>query len=468
MPEGQRYLPPRAFALFTSEVFFLLNNGSVLGPLLLQGFLIFLNAVFACAEIAVISSNDKRLSKLAATGDRRAVRIIRLTTEPGRFLATIQVGITLVNLLGSAFAAQNFASRLTAALINAGVRMSVSALNSASVILITLILTYLTVTLGELIPKQLGIRGAEKLALSMSGFIYAISKLFAPAVWLLNASANGFLRLFGVNPNERRDEDTEEEIRMMADAGMEKGTINPDEKDMIANIFEFNDISAGEIMTHRTEVSLLWTDETDGEWEKTISESRHSIYPVCAESPDNVVGLLYAKDYFRLRDRSRESVMENAVHPAVFVPEAVRADVLFRNMKKSRNHFAVVLDEYGGMSGIITVNDLLEELVGEFDDGDEKDAEPLPIERIDSRTWRISGSAELEDVSTELGVPLPEEDYETFGGMVFGILGTIPPDGSTPELEEFGLTIRVTKIEEHRLLSAVVYVNKKEEKEERE
>lgn len=432
----------------------------ILGYLLLQAFLIFLNAVFACAEIAVISANDNKLAKLAAAGNKRARRLQRLTEQPGRFLATIQIGITLVNLLGSAFAAENFSDRITAGFLRLGINISVSVLDTVSIILITLILTYLTVTLGELIPKQIGMRNAEKLALAMSGFIYAVSKLFAPLVWLLTSSANGILKLFGVDPQGDTSENTEEEIRMMADAGIEKGTIGQDEKEMIQNIFEFNDISAGEIMTHRTEVSLLWLDETDEQWEKTINESRHSVYPVCSESPDNVVGILYAKDYFRLKDKSRASVMKNAVFPTVFVPESVRADVLFRNMKKTRNHFAVVLDEYGGMSGIITLNDLLEELVGDIDDDKTEPDEPAPIERIDSHTWRISGSAPVDEVSLQLGVPLPAEEYETFGGMVFGILGAVPPDGSTPEIEEFGLTIKVTEIKGHRLESAVVYVNR--------
>jgi putative hemolysin len=280
-----------------------------------------------------------------------------------------------------------------------------------------------------------------------------------PAVWLFTVSANGLLRLFGVDPHSEDEENTEEEIRMMLDAGKVKGTIQPDEQDMIQNIFEFDDISAGEIMTHRTEVSLLWLDETDEQWEQTINGSRHSIYPICEESPDNIVGVLYGKDYFRLKDKARDTVMKNAVQPAHFVPEAVRADVLFRNMKKMRNHFAVVVDEYGGMSGIITMSDLLEQLVGDLDDDTSMPVESPLIERLDSKTWRIQGAAPLDEVSKQLGVLLPEEDYDTFGGLVFGILGTVPSDGSTPELEQYGLTIKVTKIKERRLESSVVYLS---------
>lgn len=436
-----------------------MSDDPLLWLLLLQFIFILLNAIFACAEIAVITMNDNKLAKLAAAGDKRALRLTKLTEQPAGFLATIQVGITLVTLLSSAVATENFSDRLVNWLSSLGVNIPVAVISTLSVVVITILLTYLTVLLGELIPKRLAMKNAEKIALSMSGLIYVVSKIFTPAVWLFTVSTNGLLRLFGVDPHSKEEENTEEEIRMMLDAAKVRGTIQADEQSMIQNIFEFNDIAAGEIMTHRTEVSLLWLDETDEQWEQTINESRHSIYPICSESADDIVGALYAKDYFRLKNRTREGVMKNTVHPAYFVPETVRADVLFRNMKKTRNHFAVVVDEYGGMSGIITMNDLLEQLVGDLEDDISMPAESPLIERLDSKTWRIQGTASLDDVSMQLGVLLPDEDYETFGGFVFGLLGAIPSDGSTPELEEYGLTIKVTKIKERRLESAVVYLS---------
>lgn len=423
---------------------------------LLQLIFILLNAIFACAEIAVITVNDNKLAKLASAGDKRALRLMQLTEQPSTFLATIQVGITLVNLLSSAVATENFSGRLTQWLQGLGLHMPQSVVSALSVTVITVLLTYFTVLLGELIPKRLAMQKAEQIALKMSGLIFALSRLFTPAVWLFTVSTNGILRMLGIDPLSKQIENTEEEIRMMLDAGKEKGTILPDEQDMIQNIFEFDDTPAEEIMTHRTEVSLLWSDETDEQWEQTIIESRHSIYPVCGESPDDVLGVLYAKDYLRLKDRSRETVMKEAVQSAYFVPETVKADVLFRNMKKSRNHFAVVVDEYGGMSGIITINDLLEQLVGDLDDDMTTPQEPPPIERVDSKTWRIQGTAPLSDVSKQLGILLPDEEYETFGGLVFGLLGTVPKDGSTPELEEYGLVIKVTQIRERRLEGALV------------
>lgn len=433
-----------------------MSNDNLVWLFLLQLFFIFLNAVFACAEIAVITMNDNKLAKLTAAGDKRALRLTTLTEQPARFLATIQVGITVVTLLSSAVAAENFSDRLTNSLMKLGSTIPTAVFHGISVALITIILTYFTVLLGELIPKRIAMKNAEKLALSMSGPIYALSKFFAPIVWFFTVSTNGILRLFRIDPNSEEDENAEEEIRMILDAGKAKGTIHPEEQSMIQNVFEFNDISAGEIMTHRTEVALLWLDETDEKWHQTIYENRHSIYPICDESPDQIVGLLYAKDYMRLNNQSRDEVMQKTVKPATFVPETVRADVLFRNMQKTRNHFAVVVDEYGGMSGIITMSDLLEQLVGDLDDDVSIPRETPEIERIDTKTWRIRGIAPLDDVSKQLGVILPEEDFETFGGLVFGLLGSVPQDGSTPELSAYGLLIKVTQIKEHRLESAIV------------
>lgn len=428
----------------------------ILWQILLQLFLIALNAVFACAEIAVISINDNKLERLSATGNKRAKRLLSLTSQPAKFLATIQVGITLAGFLGSAFAADNFSEPLVDWLVSIGVKIPVATLDAFSVIFITLILSYFTLVFGELVPKRVAMQKAEAIGLAMSGLIYFVSKAFAPLVWLLTTSTNGMLHLIGVDINASGEEVTEEEIRMMVDAGREKGAIDEEEKEFIHNVFEFDNKTAGELLTHRMDVILLWLDETDDEWEKTINESRYSIYPVCGESPDDVIGILHTKDYFRLKDRSRGNVLEKSVKPAQFVPETVRADVLFKNMKKNRTHFAVVLDEYGGMSGIITISDLIEELLGEMDDDISLPVEPPLIEAIGTSTWRVKGTVPLDELAQTTGTALPLEEYDTFAGMVFALLGNIPPDGSTPELEEYGLLIKVNEINEHRLEKATV------------
>ena len=372
-----------------------MSGDHLLWPLLLQLILITTNAIFACAEIAVISLNDTKLTKLVSMGDKRAIRLAELTEQPARFLSTIQVGITLAGFLASAFAAENFSDPLVNWLVGLGVTIAPSTLNTIAVVVITLILSYFTLVFGELVPKRVAMRKAEQLALVMSGLVYLVSRVFSPIVWLLTVSTNSVLRVIGIDPLEDDDHITEEEIRMMVDAGSEKGAISHNEKDMIQRIFEFNDKNAEDIMTHRTDVAILWMDETDQQWEETVLENRHSVYPVCDESPDDIIGILKAKDFLRLKNRTRENIIEQVLRPAYFVPETVRADVLFRNMKNTRNHFAIVLDEYGGMSGIITMNDLLEEIVGVLEDDDTVPAEPPLIAQIEPDTWQIAGWAPL-------------------------------------------------------------------------
>lgn len=437
-----------------------MNDDPILWQIILQVILIALNAVFACAEIAVISMNDNKLAKMAEQGDKRAVRLARLTSQPARFLATIQVAITLSGFLGSAFAADNFSDKFVSWLIDLGVTIPVKTLDTISVILITLILSYFTLVLGELVPKRVAMRKAETLALGMSAFITFISKLFAPIVWFLTISTNAMLKLLRIDPNAKDDEVTEEEIRMMVDVGSEKGIIAPEEKQMIQNIFEFNDITVGEISTHRTEITALWNDETLEQWEQTIQKSQHSVYPVCGESIDDVIGILRAKDYFREKGKTLSEMLETIVKPAYFVPDSLRADILFRNMKQSRNHFAVVLDEYGGMTGIVTMNDLLEQLVGDLDDDISAEEITPEIESISETSWKINGSVSLDEVAEHLDLPIDE--FETFSGYVFSHMSSIPADGSTFEIKIEPLHIQVTSVQEHRIEEAIISITTKE------
>ena len=430
-------------------------EGSIVFMILLQIFLILLNAIFACAEIAVISMNGSKLAKLAAEGDKRAVRLARLTSQPARFLATIQVAITLSGFLGSAFAAENFSDVLVSWLIGLGVTVPAATLDAIAVVVITLVLSYFTLIFGELVPKRVAMRKAEALALGMSAFLAGIAKLFAPIVWFLTISTNAILRLLRIDPNADDGEVSEEEIRMMVDAGSEKGVIDHEEKQLIQNVFEFDDLTAGDIVTHRTDLSLLWLEENMEDWKATIHNSRYTLYPICDESTDNIVGILNAKEYFRLEDKSRDNVMQAAVKSAYFVPKGVKADVLFRNMKRSHNTLAVVLDEYGGVVGIITLNDLVEQLVGDLGDDDISNASLL-IETIDAKTWKIHGNAPLGEVSKALGVELSCEGYDTFNGLIFSVLGTIPQDGSTVDVEIQGLVIKVTEIRNHQVETALV------------
>lgn len=424
--------------------------------LLVQVILIALNAIFASAEIAVISLNDAKLDKLADDGNKRAGRLAKLKKQPARFLSVIQVAITLSGFLGSAFAADNFAGPLVKWLVGVGVPIPESTLNTIAVIVITLVLSYFTLVFGELVPKRVAMRNSEKLALALSNLLFVMSKLFAPIVSLLTVSTNGVLRLLRIDPNADDDEVSEEDIRLMVDAGSEQGAIDNDEKEFIQNVFEFDDLSAYDIATHRTEVTLLWMDETDEEWKQTICNSEYTYYPVCNETVDDVVGVLNAKKYFRMENRQRDAVMNQAVSPAYFVPKTVKADIVFKNMKSAHSNFAIVLDEYGGMCGVISMSDLLEELVGDLGEITPNDEDAPILEQLDSRTWKISGNTPLRDVEDALNIALPTDEYSTFNGLIFGALGSVPEDGSQFDLETHGMTIRVHKVADHQVRSAMV------------
>ena len=442
-------------------------GSSIAFLLLIQVVLIALNAIFASAEIAVLTVNEAKLERMAEQGNKRAGRLFRLTREPAKFLATIQVAITLSGFLGSAFAADNFSDPLVDLALGLGVNIPRATLDVIAVVLITLILSYITLIFGELVPKRIAMKRSEQIAMGISGIVSGISVAFKPLVWLLSVSTNLVLRLCGIDPNEAEDQVSEEEIRMMVDAGSEKGTIDHQEKEFIQNVFEFNDIMVGNISTHRTDVVVLWLEDSDEVWEKTIHESRHTLYPVCDGSPDKIVGILNAKDYFRLGDRSRQSVMDQAIHPAYFVPETIKADLLFRNMKKTRNTMAVVMDEYGGMVGIITIYDLIEELVGDLGDEPDDPGDPEPyIEKLDSGLWKLVGNVPLKDIHEATGLELCSEDYDTFTGFVFDALGTIPDNGEQDiDLELKGMKIHISRILDHQVDLATIAVPQEAEDE---
>lgn len=439
-------------------------GSSIVFLLLIQVVLIALNAVFASAEIAVLTVNEAKLERMAEQGNNRAKRLFRLTREPAKFLATIQVAITLSGFLGSAFAADNFSDPLVDLVLGMGVKIPRATLDVIAVVLITLILSYFTLIFGELVPKRIAMKKSEQVAMGISGLVSSISVIFKPLVSLLSVSTNLVLRLCGIDPNEAEDQVSEEEIRMMVDAGSEKGTIDHQEKEFIQNVFEFNDIMVGNIATHRTDVVVLWLEDSDDLWAKTLYENRHTLYPVCDGSPDKIVGILNSKDYFRLADRSREKVLAAAVHPAYFVPETIKADLLFRNMKKTRNSLAVVMDEYGGMVGIVTLFDLIEELVGDLNEEPEDQLNPEPyIEKLDTGLWKLVGNVPLKDIHEATGLELCSEDYDTFTGFVFDALGTIPDNGEHDiDLELKGMKIHISSIVDHQVDLATIAVSQEE------
>lgn len=431
----------------------------MLKPIILLVVLIFLNATFASAEIAVISINEAKLKKMSSEGNKKAKKLLLLTEQPARFLATIQVAITLAGLLQSAFAAENFADPLVKALVDSGVTVSESVLKTVTIIIITLILSYFNLVFGELVPKRIAMKKAESMALGMSRMLYTVSKIFAPLVWLLTISTNGVLRLLGINPNENEEQVTEEEIQLMLSEGKEQGNIQQDETELIKKVFEFNDISVGEICTHRMDMIVLNIDDPVEQWHETVCANRHKFYPIVGLKTDEIVSILDAKDYFRINSRDKDRIMKEATDEPFYIPESMKANVLFDKMKKSRRYFAIVLDEYGGVTGIITLHDLMEALVGNL--GEDMEPETATdVEEIEKGVWRIQGTAPLREVSDVIGYDFDNDECDTFSGYISSIVGRIPDDGEKFTCENERFTIEVRNVKKHVIETAVVKLKK--------
>ena len=453
---------PKGRARKTEEEFSL--DTPIGGLLLLQAVLIAINAFFAAAEIAVVSLSETKLRHLAEAGDKKAARLLKMVLEPSGFLSTIQIAITLAGFLGSAFAADNFAGPLVDLIVNRWgfTALSAGTVNTLCVVFITLILSYFTLVFGELVPKRVAMKKPYAVARGVCGVIVAVAAAARPVVWLLSKSVNGVLRLFGIDPAAEEENVTEDEIRMMVDMGEEKGTIEGNERDMIENIFEFNNMTAADCMTHRTDVTALQVDETEQEILRIISESGLSRFPVYGEDLDDVLGTVTTRDYLLSLSTGGKKTLRDILRPAYFVPESVRTDVLFRDMQMKKTHLAIVVDEYGGTSGLITMEDLLEEIVGNiYDEYDP--ALPQDIQKIGENQYRIAGGAELEAINEALDLSLPtEEEFDTLGGLIYSRLATIPKDGTHPEVECYGLRIRAEEIVDRRVEWATVTVLQKE------
>ena len=430
------------------------------GLLLIQVLLIAVNAFFAAAEIAVVSLSETKLRHKAEEGDKKSQKLLTMMLEPSGFLSTIQIAITLAGFLGSAFAADNFAAPLVSLIRDQWgfTLISKGTLNTLCVVFITLVLSYFTLVFGELVPKRVAMKEPEKVARAVAGIIDGVAKVTKPIVWLLTKSVNGVLRLFGIDPAANEEEVTEDEIRMMVDMGEEKGTIEGNERDMIENIFEFNNMTAADCMTHRTDVTALQVDAGNKEIMKTILDSGLSRFPVYGEDLDDVLGTFTTRDYLLALSTGGKKTLREILRPAYFVPESVRTDVLFRDMQKNKTHIAIVVDEYGGTSGLITMEDLLEEIVGNIYDEYDK---PLPqeIQKTGENQYRIAGGALIEVINDALNLDLPTgAGFESLGGLIFSRMMTIPKDGTHPVVECYGLRIRAEEIVDRRVEWATVTI----------
>lgn len=385
--------------------------------------LIFINAFFAASEIAFISLNDLKIDKMSKEGNKKAKKIKEMLVNPSKFLATIQIGITLAGFLSSAFASESFASELAPVLHSLIPQLSIGVWNSISIIIITIILSYFTLIFGELVPKRLAMKNYEKIAFASIGIIKTISIITAPFVKLLTFSTNFVSKIFGVS-DENEENVSEEEIRMLVDVGQEKGTIDKDEKEMINNVFEFNDKIVSEIMIPRTEIMAIDGDLTINEvLTEFQNECKYSRIPIYEENIDNIIGVAYIKDIiFSMKNKNTK--IKNLVKEAFFIPETKLINEVFEELRKNRKQIAIVVDEYGGTSGIVTMEDILEEIVGEI--YDEYDTIDEPIKAIDENTFIINGNVAIFDVEDILDIEIEDGDYDTISGYLVNKLGKIP------------------------------------------
>lgn len=413
--------------------------------------LLVVNAFFAASEMALISINDNRIRILSLEGNKRAQKLEKLLEEPTGFLSTIQIGITLAGFLNSAFAADKFASLLVDYVLSLGVSISPSVLSSVSVIVITLILSYFTLVFGELVPKRIAMKKAEAIALAVSSPLSVLSKIVNPFVKLLTVSTNLTVRLFGIDPNAEDEEASEEEIRMLVDTGLERGTIQQSEKMIIHNIFDFDNKDVSDMMTHRTDMIAISADTPFEEVLEIVQSEQYTRFPVFEERVDNIIGVLHVKDLivqFR-KDTSRPKSIMDIIRPAYFVSETKKGDDLLEELQQNRVHMAIVVDEYGGTAGIITIEDLIEEIVGSI--YDEYDEEETIFEQVDENTYIFTGIAHLDEVSQITKASLPEEEYDTLSGFMVGTIGRIPTKQERPEFEYRGFRYKVLEVGKQRI-----------------
>lgn len=427
--------------------------------IILQVVLIALNAFFAATEIAVISLNEKKVRALADDGNKKAIKMLKIIEEPTKFLSTIQIGITLAGFLGSAFAADNFAERLSNSIVTTFHLSADKAkiINTVAVVVITLVLSYFTLIFGELVPKRIAMKNKEKLANSVCGIISFLTNILKPIIWFLTISTNAVLRLVGIDPHEKEEPVSEEDIVLMLDAGADEGSLDHDDIEYIKNVFKLDKLTAEDVMTPRKSVISLTEDATDDEILKIIKEENYSRIPILEDDNDSVVGILHTCDYL-LKRNDKDFSLKSILMPAVFVPESVSLDVLFKDMQTDHNHMAVVVNEYGETSGIVTMEDILEEIVGEI--WDERDEEITEFKKVGDNKYRVLCSASLEDFREFFNLEDEEEtDVTTVNGWITEVTDSIPETGYRFEYKN--LSVIVTKADRYMTKEVIVIVNNK-------
>ncbi|MBQ7293950.1 MAG: HlyC/CorC family transporter [Clostridia bacterium] len=432
--------------------------------------------LFSFGEAAMASLNEKKLEELSGNSEKREKKLKKLNEKSTETTAALRLASMSAGFLAAGFAVYGFSSRFAKAFFGMFVKGEAleshvwansavwQAMHWISICIIVFALLVIISLVGYFIPRRLASQKAEKVAVSLYGIIFLTAAIFKPLVKIHRALAK-FILKGSVSTDKKEDEVSTEDIVQLVDIGNKTGVIDTDEKEIIQNVFEFNTTEVMEFCTHRTDMTVLWAEDNNEEWEKTIHETRHTLYPICGESVDDVIGILNIKDYFALSDKSYDNVKANAIKPPFFVPQSMNADVLFKKMKQTRFHFAVVVDEYGGVFGIVTINDLLEQIVGELEEADGV-SEEREIEKVDDTHWKVLGSISLSDLAEELEVKLPEDDYVNFNGYVLAAVGSIPDDGSEFEIDTDVLHIEVSEINANKIEKAIVSVIEQTEEEE--
>ena len=444
------------------------DPGSIIVQIVILFALIFVNAFFSMSEMAIVTLNDNKIDKMAAEGNKKAKQIKKLTENTSSFLSTIQIGVTLAGFLTSATAAQSFAGMLAGAIAKTPIVdvIPLGIINGFSTVVITLVMSYFSLVLGELVPKKIALSKPEKMAFMAAPILVFVAKVTNPIVKFLALSTNGVLRLIGIDPHADEEVVTEEEIRMMVDVGGEKGVIEDTQIEMINNIFEFDDIDVADIMTHRTDMVCIDDDEPLSEAVKLSIENGFSRIPVYEEDPDDIVGIVYIKDFLKYVGTTlpKTKTVKDMMRPAYYVPETKRCGELFTEMTEKRVQMAVVIDEYGGTAGIVTLEDLLESIVGNIQD--EYDQEDEEISIINDTIFEVDGITDIEEVEEHIGKTFPEGDYDTIGGYIISVLGFLPEDGQMNEVTFENVKLTVLNVEERRIGKVKVEILPIEEKDE--
>lgn len=419
--------------------------------------LILLNAFFSLSEIAVITLNDKKIKKMANDGHTKAIKVLSLIENYGDFLATIQVGVTLSGFLTSASASKSFSDPISQSLSFLNIPYEI--LDGISTFIVTIILSYFSLVLGELVPKKIAMQYSETVSFNVVNILIFTSKIFRPFIKLLSSSTNVIIKILGISPDANEKIVTEEEILMLVDAGEEKGIIEQRAKDMIENIFDFDNIVADEIMTHRTDIVAAENTMSIKEVMQISIKTGKSRIPIFEEDLDNIIGILHVKDILKFvaKENLKNISIKDIIRPVMFIPNSKRCDEIFNDFTSNKTQIAIVVDEYGGTEGLITMEDLVESILGSIQD--EYDQENEEIHRINDNTFTVDGTTPIDEIEETFKIKIPKGNYDTIAGFITSKLGKIPKKNSNEYISIENIKFIAYEVTERRISKVQVLRN---------